>query len=112
MCRSGSTPRASRKPLYIVSALYQKIVKYGDLSTANADLEKLGQVMAGSIVHGDAEHEQRASNIYLGKALDILCNWWTSVVRWSWTNAGFQQQPKPAPGWSPRGNSSRWKTPV
>lgn len=58
---------------YIVSALYQKIVKYGDLSTANADLEKLGQVMAGSIVHGDAEHEQRASNIYLGKALNILC---------------------------------------
>lgn len=57
----------------IVAALYQKIVKQGDLSTVNADLDKLGQVMAGSIVHGDAEHEHRASNIYLGKALNILC---------------------------------------
>lgn len=58
---------------HIVSALYQKIVKYGDLSTVNADLEKLGRVMTGSIVHGDADHEHRASNIYLGKALNILC---------------------------------------
>lgn len=58
---------------FIVSALYQKIVKDGDLSTVNADLKKLGQVMAGSIAHGDVEHEQRASNIYLGKALNILC---------------------------------------
>ncbi|HDS0922714.1 TPA: hypothetical protein QDZ10_001169 [Stenotrophomonas maltophilia] len=58
---------------YIVSALYQKIVKYGDVSTANADLEALNKVMSGSIAHADAEHDQRVSNIYLGKALNLLC---------------------------------------
>lgn len=57
----------------IVAALYQKVVKLGDLSTANADLDRLGRVLADSIAHGDAEHEQRVSNIYLGKALNILC---------------------------------------
>lgn len=58
---------------YIVSALYLKIVKNADLSTINADLDRLSRVLAGSIGFGDTEDEQRASNIYLGKALNILC---------------------------------------
>ena len=58
---------------YVISALYQKIVKHGDLSTIDADLDTIARVMSGSVGFGDTEDEQRASNIYIGKALNILC---------------------------------------
>ena len=58
---------------YIISALYQKITKKGDVSTINADLGTLSRTAARSICFGDNDHPQRISNIYLGKALNILC---------------------------------------
>lgn len=57
----------------IIAALYQKMVKYGDRSTVNVDLDTLGQVLAGSGTHADTNPQRRISNIYLGKALNILC---------------------------------------
>ncbi|MGH8466487.1 MAG: hypothetical protein ACRER5_20305 [Pseudomonas sp.] len=58
---------------YIVSALYQKISKDGNLTTINADLDALSRVLAGSIGAEDSDSQSRVSNIYLGKALNILC---------------------------------------
>ncbi|WP_367345482.1 hypothetical protein [Stenotrophomonas bentonitica] len=58
---------------YLVSALYQRIVKGGELSTINADLETLSRVLTRSIGAEDGDPQQRVSNIYLGKALNILC---------------------------------------
>jgi hypothetical protein len=57
----------------IVGALYMKMVKRGELAAANADLEQLCQVLSESVGVGELEVEQRVSNIYLGKALNILC---------------------------------------
>ncbi|WP_145478133.1 hypothetical protein [Stenotrophomonas rhizophila] len=57
----------------IVTALYERIVKQGDLSSIDADLDTLSQVMAASVGFGDAEDDRRAPNIQLGKALNILC---------------------------------------
>lgn len=58
---------------YLVSALYQKISKSGDLSTINADLDTLGRLLAGSVSAEESDGQERISNIYLGKALNILC---------------------------------------
>ncbi|WP_315389550.1 hypothetical protein [uncultured Stenotrophomonas sp.] len=60
---------------YLVSALYQKIAKAGELSTLNADLQTLRRILAGSVGADDSDSDapQRVSNIYLGKALNILC---------------------------------------
>jgi len=58
---------------YLVSALYQKIVKSGELSTLNADLDTLSRDLTRSIGAEDGDPQQRVSNIYVGKALNILC---------------------------------------
>jgi len=58
----------------ILAALYHRIVKTGDLSTINADLRQLSRVMANSVGFGDGDNAQRASNVYVGKALNILCH--------------------------------------
>ncbi|OEZ01197.1 hypothetical protein BIY45_07515 [Stenotrophomonas sp. BIIR7] len=65
---------------HIVSALYKKIVKTGllvnenaDLSGIGADLGTLSAVLAASVFPSDSDDPQRVSNIYLGKALKILC---------------------------------------
>lgn len=57
----------------IVGKLYVKIVKRDDLSTLNVDLERLCRALAGSASVGELETDQRVSNIYLGKALNLLC---------------------------------------
>lgn len=57
----------------IVGGLYVKIVKRDDLSTLNVDLERLCRALAESASMGELETEQRVTNIYLGKALNLLC---------------------------------------
>ncbi|MFL9582536.1 hypothetical protein [Stenotrophomonas sp. AB1(2024)] len=66
---SGRTTEADR----IVLALFRNIVKQGDFSTINADLDALSRVLVGSIGFCDTADEQRISNMCLGKALNILC---------------------------------------
>jgi hypothetical protein len=58
---------------YLVPALYDKIVRYGDLSTLDADLGTLSHILAGNVSAADGETSLLISNVHLGKALNILC---------------------------------------
>ncbi|MFL9582537.1 hypothetical protein [Stenotrophomonas sp. AB1(2024)] len=56
-----------------VGRLYVKIVKRGHLSTLNVDLRQLCRTLADSASVGNLASDQRISNVYVGKALHILC---------------------------------------
>lgn len=58
---------------YLVPALYDKIVRYGDMSTLDADLGTLSHILAGNVSAADGETSLLISNVHLGKALNILC---------------------------------------